>query len=528
MSEQEQIRALAQEQAERVVQRLMRRYSADTHRPLPSSAQDGAFRDWLGMASGMPPAELSRATVEQVDTRLIPLDTSRQRLCVALRAADGAIALVLADPFDRDHRLWLEARLRDAGHPRTRWYVTPVQALLGFVDRIEQTWLADEAHRTGVQRQGRDRPVESAALRHINAVLRQALSARATHLHCRQASADGTTEAHWRMRVEGVLRNVPLASDPPRPTPPRPVALSFDAVFDTLQAAATRDGHLPVVHAGRQWTARIALLSRTSATGETERTAVLHLPDTTAGEHRPSLDALGHDSSTLTRLRGSFQQAHGVTLVVSPPGAGKSRTLQALARELEDSGQRVLLLSRPSAAELTAALALDPDQLLVDETHDSGALALLADEALQGRALVLGLAAPDPWSALVRLERLGWPVPVLAGVLRGMLVQNLLRLNCPACSRPQPPERPGQPISVRGSGCPECDHTGQIGRQVISQWLTLTPLLADLFATRATPPAWNAAAAREGYSGLQEAARDWVIAGLVSREEARRVTALAV
>ena len=165
MSEQEQIRVVAQEQAERVVQRLMRRYSADTHRPVPPSAQDGAFRDWLGLASGMPPAELSRATVEQVDTRLIPLEVSRQRLCVALRAADGAVALVLADPFDRDHRLWLEARLRNAGHPRTRWYVTPVQALLGFVDRIEQTRLANEARHTGVRRPGRDLPAVRLRLR---------------------------------------------------------------------------------------------------------------------------------------------------------------------------------------------------------------------------------------------------------------------------------------------------------------------------------------------------------------------------
>lgn len=524
MSEQEQVRARAQEQAERVVQRLMRRYSADTHRPAPSSAQDGAFRDWLGMASGMPPAELSRATVEQVDTHLIPLDTSRQRLCVALRAADGAIALVLADPFDRDHRLWLEARLRDAGHPRTRWYVTPVQALLGFVDRIEQTRLADAARHTGVQRAGRDLPAESAAMRHINAVLRQALSARATHLHWLQAGAHtgDSAKGHWRMRVEGVLRGVPMQGEAVVD------ALPFDAVFEALQSAATRDGHLPVVHAGRQSTVRIAVLSRVTAGGDTERAAVLHLPSPPVAAPSPTLDELGHDTTAVARLRSALQQAHGVSLVVSPRGAGKSQTLQAIARELGDTGQRVLLLTRPSAGELAAALAQDPDRLLVEEIREADALALLADEALQGRPIVLGLTAPDPWSALVRLERLGWPVALVAGVLRGVLVQNLLRLNCPACSRPVPPARTGQPPSVRGSGCPACDHTGQIGRQVISQWLALTPVLADLLVTRATPQAWNAAAAREGYSGLQDAARDWVIAGLVSREEARRVTAMAV
>ena len=214
--------------------------------------------------------------------------------------------------------------------------------------------------------------------------------------------------------------------------------------------------------------------------------------------------------------------------MVSPRGAGKSQTLQAIARELGACGQRVLLLTRPSAAELATALAQDPDRVLMDEVHETAALTLLADEVLQGRPVVLGVAAPDPWSALMRMERLGWPVPLLASVLRGALVQNLLRLNCPSCSRPVVPVRTGQPHSVRGSGCAECDHTGQVGRQVVSQWLALTPVLADLLATHATPQAWNAMAAREGYSGLQDAALDWVSAGLVSLEEARRVTAMAV
>ncbi len=513
---------LAQEQAERVVQRLMRRYSADTHRPVPPSAQDSAFRDWLGLASGMPPAELTRASVEQADTRLIPLDVSRQRLCVALRAADGAIALVLADPFDRDHRLWLEARLRDAGHPRTRWYVTPVQALLGFVDRIEQTRQADEALHTGVRRPGRDLPAETDALRHINEVLRQALGAHATHLHWLQAEPgpDDPAPGVWQMRVEGILR---------RTAAPDSQAPSFDAVFEALQAAATRDGHLPVMHAGRQWTAHITVLQRSAPDGRVQRAAVLRLPTVTRPHRPPGLDELGHDAGTLERLRHALQLAHGLWLVVSPPGAGKSETLQALGRELGAGGQRILLLERPTLSDLAGALEQDPDHLLIDELDTPEVAARLSDEALSGRPVVLSVAATDPWSALLRLERLGLSAPVLALTLKGALVQSLLRLNCPSCSRPLAPARPGQPASVRGAGCPDCDHTGQVGRQVISRWLAWTPPLAELLTTTPVPHrALQAAASREGYTGLQDAALEWVTAGLVSLEEARRVAALAL
>jgi general secretion pathway protein E len=521
MSEQEQSRALAQEQAERVVQRLMRRYSADTHRPAPPSAQDHNFRDWLGLASGMPPAELNRASVEQADTRLIPIEVSRQRLCVALRAADGAIALVLADPFDRDHRLWLEARLRDAGHPRTRWYVTPVQALLGFVDRIEQTRLADATRHPDAQPPGGPLPATPDALRHLDAVLRQALAARATHLHWLPATAavppafDPTAgpAGQWRMRVDGVLRAVALPPDAALPP--------FTTVFEALQSAATRDGLLPLLHAG------LALHAPVSLAG-THRAAVLRLPPPAACDHPPSLDDLGHDEATLARLRTALERRHGVWLVAAPRGEGKTDTLQALARERTASGQRVVALTRPSSTLLDDALAQDPDLLVVDEPGTPEAMAVLLDEVLQGRAVVLGLAAPDPWSALVRLERLGWPAAVLAHAVRGVLAQHLLRLNCPSCSRPMAPARSGQPPSVRGLGCAACDHTGHMGRQVVSRWLALSPALAELLASRATPHAWQTAAAREGYTGLQDATRDWVSAGLVSLEEARRAVALAV
>jgi general secretion pathway protein E len=501
MSEQEQIKVLAQEQAERVVQRLMRRYSTDTQRPIPPSAQDGAFRDWLGLASGMPPAELSRASVEQADIRLIPPDIGRQRLCVALRTADGAVALVLADPFDRDHRLWLEARLRDAGHPRTRWYVTPVQALLGFIDRIEQTRLADEARHTGVYQPARGLAAESQALHHINDVLRQALGARATHVHWLQGVPDGAGRpipGEWRMRIEGVLRPAPM--QPPR-------SPSFDAVFEALQAAATRDGHLPVVHAGRQLTVQITVLAQ----GRHERAAVLRLPDAVGPDHPRDLADLGHEAPTLEHLRQALQLAHGLCLVVAPPGAGQSTTLQALAREVAASGQRVLLLAQPTAGELADACAQDLDRLLIDGLTDPGAAARLADELLQGRPVVLGMAAPDPGSALLRLERLGLSAAVLATVLKGGLVQTLLRLNCPSCSRPLAPAPQGQPPSVRGLGCTSCGHTGHVGRQVISRWWSVpSPMPQDHRA------------------GLEAASPDWVCAGLVSREEARRVGALAV
>lgn len=514
MSEQEQIRALAQEQAERVVQRLMRRYTADTRCPAPSSVQDPAFRHWLGLASGMLSADLARAEPTQADTRLIPTEVGRQRLCVALRTADRVTALVLADPFDRDHRLWLEARLRAEGHPRTRWYVAPVQALLAFIDRVDQARLTHEATRTGVRSLRRDDPGESGPLHLINALLRQAIEAGATQVHLLddppgQVGDDGDPVARpgrVQARIDGVLRPMDLPAVAPAPVP-------IARVFDYLRSATQRDSHLPIVHAGRNLSVRLAMFRDGLHQG-----AVLHLPASSPSRPGalPTLDALGHDGAALAGLTRVLDRAQGLTLVISPPGAGRSSTLQALAVEAAQRGQRALLLAEPTSERLADALDQDPDRLLVDDVRDGAVLHHLGDLALSGRPVTLALAAADPWSALQRLMLAGLSAPMLGAALQGWLMQALVRLSCPRCG--------AQPDAA----CPVCGGSGHRGRQVVSQWLDVGPRLAGLIATAAPRAAVLAEAVRAGYTGLRPATLDLVGDGLVTQEEADRVVAVAL
>lgn len=525
MSDQDQTRTLAQEQAERVVQRLMKRYTADTRCDAPSSAQDPAFRHWLGLASGMLQADLARADVAQIDARLIPIDVARERLCVALQTEDHAVALVLADPFDRAHRLWLEARLRAAGHPRSRWYVTPVQALLSYLDRVEQAREIDlsvETVQTTLVEAGfsaaaaSTRPV-------IEDLLRQALDARATHVHlllnCKDAMGS------MSLRVDGVLRRVPGAPD----------AGTMARVFDFLADAAQQDGgKLTVAHEGRDTVARFALLPADRPTS-----AVLHLPAPSHGPTDASLDELGHEADAVRALHGALARSSGLWLITGPPGGGKTTTMAALARAAADVPLRTVSLARPGSALLRETLDQDPDRILIDEIDDRSCAACVADLVLSGRSVTLSVSSTEPWSALQRLHHLGLPPGVLGAGVRGMLMQNLVRLACPFCSRPHPPGEQllresqlpvsaGQWTFIQGEGCEHCHGTGHLGRQVISRWLPVGAGLKALIQAQAPQAVFLAAAEREGYAGLRQAALELVSAGLVSLEEANRVAAVAL
>jgi len=482
------------DQAERLVQRLMRRYSTDTRDPAPASSQDPAFRHWLARASGLLPAAMERADPAQADLPLIPADLARQRLCVALRLPDQATALVLADPFDRGVRLWLESRLRQAGRLRTRWYVAPAPALLSFVARAEQAQQARQDHQFGVCETPPDGHVRPAtALEPLNRLLRLAIDLGASHLHLGPASPQSPAVG-VRLRIDGRLQALAQADELPA------------ALLDTLRRHLREDGQLALIQGTRALTLPVALHADH---------AVLQLPPAT-DRSVPSLAGLDLTADSVHALRQALQQPHGLTLVVTPARQGRSRLLEALEGECRQTGLLALRLGTPSAAEIDLALARDPDRLLIDDAIDASAEApvgpRLAALALEGQALVLSVRAASPWAALERLQRAGLPREVLARTLQGLLVQRLLPRLCPHCD---------------GLGCADCHDSGRLGRCAVETWIALEPTLAEAIERGAPAARLARLARRDGTDRFARRLAERVRAGEISAEDAERAAALA-
>ena len=204
-----------QAQVNTIQQRLLERFEAESsissqaHAPV----REAAFRRWLGEASGMLLGDLRQARTELADFGIIPFAQGQRRLCVALRRADHAIDLVLADPFDRGTRLWIESRLREGGHPRTRWYVATTGDVQAFYTRLERETRALQAETGGMgDRASADSGTlelslaqisadESPVVRFLNGTLYDALQAQASdiHLEC------GPRGLVVKYRLDGVL-----------------------------------------------------------------------------------------------------------------------------------------------------------------------------------------------------------------------------------------------------------------------------------------------------------------------------------
>jgi hypothetical protein len=130
----------AARQAQDMIARLGQRFAAarkllKNERP---EVRDVAMKRWLSEGSGLTLADLTHWKPDQADTELVPFSQGQQRLCVVLRDGSELRHVVLADPFDDGTRMWLESRIRAAGHPPSVWYVAGANDVAAFYARLER------------------------------------------------------------------------------------------------------------------------------------------------------------------------------------------------------------------------------------------------------------------------------------------------------------------------------------------------------------------------------------------------------
>lgn len=168
------------------------------------------------------------------------------------------------------------------------------------------------------------------------------------------------------------------------------------------------------------------------------------------------------------------QNQMGLILVCGPTGSGKTTTLYATVQWLDKLHRNVYSVEDPieyhlpfinqvqinRRAGLDFAMYLrtivrhDPDVIIVGEIRDKET----ADNALTladtGHLVYSTLHTNDVPSTIIRLQNLGVDINALSFLLKGILVQRLVRKVCKPCM---------------GRGCKICNDRGYFGRTTVSE-----------------------------------------------------------
>lgn len=250
-----------------------------------------------------------------------------------------------------------------------------------------------------------------------------------------------------------------------------------------------------------------------------------------------TLDALGLSEDQVQRLRAAVARPAGFLVASGPAGSGKTTTLYALIRELQDGspGRSVITLEDPVEQRLDrvsqiqinpcgelsyercmrSLLRHDPQVILLGEVRDRQTAMLAIEAALTGHLVFTTVHSGDPAETIVRFLEMGIPPYQLTSALTLVCAQRLIRLRCRQCG------------AAKERGCPACLSTGYAGRTAIAQVAALDDETRSLVIGQATASQLRAAFAKRE---PDLAARAAVLAdrGVTDAEEVGRVLGVAL
>src|SRR5687768_2138134 len=486
----------------------------------------------------MPALGLDEMRAHHAAFDLVTYSEAARRACIALRDDDGAVSIVLGDPFDLDTQDWIEERLaapfryRLASREDIEAYLAQQEAGLKALDSVR----VEAGGPLSGSQQAQEISFEAAAegdgtvIRLVSSTLYDALKTGASDVHL-ESTASGLT---IKYRIDGVL--TPAEAMPGTELAEQVVSrIKVMSELDIAERRVPQDGRFKARHrkgteAGRDIDFRVSVMP--SVFGEDAVLRILDRLALTDQLQGLTLDALGFSAEMKQNLRQLSTEPYGMVLVTGPTGSGKTTTLYAMISEANKGLDKIITIEDPVEYQLPGVLQIpvneqkglsfarglrsilrhDPDRIMVGEIRDPETAEIAVQSALTGHLVYTTVHANNAFDVLGRFTHMGVDPYNLVSALNAVMAQRLIRIVCNAC---------------KGKGCKDCRNTGFRGRKAIGELLVLNDELRELIVARAPARKLKEAARAAGTVPLRDAANALVQAGETTLEEINRVTFVA-
>ena len=280
-------------------------------------------------------------------------------------------------------------------------------------------------------------------IRFVDLILYQAIQDRASDIHFEPFEY----EFKIRYRVDGALYEMA--------PPPRHLALpviSRVKVMANLNIAERRlpqDGRIQRNIADRAVDLRVSTLP--TQYGES---VVLRVLDRSSVNL--DLESLNMPPYVYDYLMRTIEKPNGIFIVTGPTGSGKTTTLYACLRKINNVESKLLTAEDPVEYDiegliqvpinesigltfgrvLRAFLRQDPDRIMVGETRDLETAQIAIQASLTGHLVFSTLHTNDAAGAVTRLVDMGVEPFLISSSLEGVLAQRLIRKFARAAAPP--------------------------------------------------------------------------------------------
>lgn len=462
----------------------------------------------LRMQLGIDFIDLGSFSIDPEMVEQLPKSIAKKHGIVPVRISHDTLYIAMKDPLD----FMAIEEVRNA----TKKKVVPMISSEGAVDRAISTLYGNEGAAKAIAQMRLEAGLNTEAeperddsidkdnsnaptIRLVNSIIERAVTEKASDIHLEPTSSD----MRIRMRVDGQLHNV---LNIPKDLRDTVIArLKVMAKMDISERRVPQDGRSSIKIKSVGVDLRLSSLPTIYG----EKIVIRLLSREEAMLDRKGIGMRNEDSKKLDKLMG---QNSGVILIVGPTGSGKSSTMYTLIKELTSEHTNLITLEDPVeynidgitqvqinektgmtfASGLRAILRQDPDIICIGEIRDGETAEIAMRAAMTGHLVISTMHTEDAISAIDRLKDMGVEPYLIAGGLRGIISQRLLRKVCPNCKESYVPKEEQRILTgiklpegkeyFHGKGCPVCFHSGYRGRSGVFEILNMNDRLRRCIA----------------------------------------------
>ena len=266
--------------------------------------------------------------------------------------------------------------------------------------------------------------------------------------------------------------------------------LKIKANLDIAEKRLPQDGRIAFENGGSKFDIRVSLLP--TLHGEKIVMRLLSKDATNI-----DINELGFNPKQLSDYLEGIKKPNGIILISGPTGSGKTTSLYATLKILNEEKTNLVTIEDPIeytleginqvqlkedigltfASALRSFLRQDPDVIMLGEIRDGETAQMAIRAALTGHLVLSTIHTNSAWGTISRMIDMGVPSYLLASTLSLTVAQRLVRLLCPHCKEkssfntdlfpsnykpPRPIEYHYEPV-----GCEQCFYTGYKGRKAV-------------------------------------------------------------
>lgn len=464
----------------------------------------------LCMQLGIEFIDLNDVTIDPSMAALIPKSLAKKEHVVPIKLVRDTLFIAMEDPINF-------VAIENIKNTTRKRIVT----MIAYSDAIERTIsnlyenegaakAIEQMREEGIfgssserNAQEKDEANEAPTVKLVNSILERGISEKASDIHI-EPREDGMVV---RIRVDGRLNTILKI-----PSDLQSAVISRLKIISGMNIAERRipqDGRA-IIQRDNGQDVDMRLNSLPTIYGE--KIVVRLLIRDKSYLTREGIGITKRDNAKFDRI---LKNTSGVILIVGPTGSGKTSTLYTMINELKQDTVNMISLEDPVefqidgvtqvainekvgltfANALRACLRQDPDIICIGEIRDGETAEIAMRAAMTGHLVLSTIHTEDTVSAIDRLRDMGIAPYLIAGSVRGVVSQRLVRRICPNCRTEVTPKQEilnlvgmsnnsGQRFYA-GKGCNMCFDSGYKGRTGVFEILPVSAALRTQIATGA-------------------------------------------